>query len=248
MIRTEDIQNIMSAALLPMDGGDAVIVPTHCLFPGGQNVSISVKQGHGGGFTLTDEAQALAVVNEAGVELTPRQLHKASELAKHHTASFANGSFTLSGLTVEHLPAAIITLANLSQHWASELVCEHQIERHAELKAMVHHALSRIFPSKIIPDYEMLGQSNKRYSFDYCIPLSQDKFILVDTIGNHANAISSAFRRNYDVKNNANDNYRQEGVIENQPDWKIEDINILSEVLDGILPVESHLETLRKYA
>ncbi len=148
---------------------------------------------------------------------------------------------------MEQLPAGILTLANLSQQWASELIYDHEMAKSADFKNRAFDSLKLIFKS-VDKDFEMLGQSNTAYKFDYRVPLSNNHFMLVDVINNHPNSISSAFKRNYDVKKTANDNFMQEGIIENQQRWKGEDINILSDVFDGIVPIESNLEVLRRYA
>lgn len=248
MKSVEDIQKGLLAALPIRQSADTILVPTHCIFPGGQHVVVSIKQGHGGGFTVSDEAQAMAVINDASIDISPRQIHKAQELAKSYEASFSNGCFVISGVAVDCLPGAIVTLANLTQQWASELIYDHEVARGVELKVRVYDGLKRIFINNVDKEFEMIGQSNKPYKFDYRVKLPDDKFMLVDAINNHPIAISSAFQRNYDVKKSANDNYKQEGIIENQPTWKSEDLNLLGDVLDGIVNIESGLEPLRKYS
>ncbi len=242
------IQKKMMDALLIRQGSDAIVVPTHCIFPGGQLVAISVRQGHNGAFMLSDDGQAISVIHDACVDISHQQLSKAQELAKCYDASFVNGRFTLSGVFVDVIPAAIITLANLTQQWAAELIYHHEVAKDNALKVRVYDSLKRIFTNSVDKEFEMIGHSNKPYRFDYRVKIADDKFMLVDAINNHHASISAAFVRNYDVKENANDNYKQEGIIENQAAWKGEDLILLGDVLDGIVNIESDLDALRKYA
>ncbi len=168
-------------------------------------------------------------------------------MAKIYEASFSDHGFTIAGIREDQLPAAIFTLANLAQQWASELIYDHEQAKEAELKVRVFDNLKRIFTS-LDKDVEMIGESNKHYHFDYQAKLSSGKFMLIDTINNHPNAIASAFMRNADVRKAGNDNYIQEGIIEHQMFWKSEDLNLLNEVLDGVVPIESNLDALKKYA
>jgi hypothetical protein len=240
------IQKKMMDALPLRQSSNAVVVPTHCIFPGGQLGAVSVRQGHNGAFMLSDDGQAVSIIHDACVDISHQQLNKAQELAKSYDASFVNGRFTLPVLSVDTLPAAIITLANLTQQWACELIYHHEVAKDNALKLRVYDSLKRIFTNNVDKEVEMIGHSNKPYKFDYRVKIAGDKYMLVDAINNHHASISAAFQRNYDVKKNANDNYKQEGIIENQAAWKGEDLILLGDVLDGIVS-ESNLDTLRKY-
>ena len=69
MNNIEIIQKKLIDALPIRQGSDAIIVPTHCIFPGGQLVAVSVRQGHNGAFMLSDDGQATSVVHDACVEI-----------------------------------------------------------------------------------------------------------------------------------------------------------------------------------
>ncbi len=249
MILGHKIQSLLMEVLPIKESAEGVSVPTHCLFPDGQHVVLNVAKGHGEKFILTDDGQAYSVVKEAGIELSSRHISKASELARLYGADFSSGRFTLNGISLDQVPAAIFSLANLVQHWASGLILAHEAVKETQLKGQVYEKLAALFtPSVLDKEYEMLGESNKHYKFDYRVKLSTSNYMLIDVISNHPYSISSAFQRNYDVKKAANENYLQEGIIENQKGWKGEDINLLHDVLDGIVPLESDLQPLSKYA
>jgi hypothetical protein len=246
MNTVEIIQKKMMDTLPVRQVNGAIYVPTHCIFPGGELVVISVRQGQNGTFILSDDGQATSVIHNACINLSSQQIHKAQELAKAYDTYFTNGCFTLSGISLDILPVAIITLANLTQQWVSELIFHHETSKEIELKARVYDSLKRIFINNLDKDFEMIGHSNKPYKFDFRVKIDADKFMLVDAITNHHAAVSAAFQRNYDVRKNANDNYKQEGIIENQASWKGEDLILLGDVLDSIV-IEDNLDTLRKY-
>lgn len=131
MISGRIIQNLLGEALPVRDVGNIVCIPTQCMFPGGRHVVLSMNKGHGDRFILTDDGQALNIVKSAGIEMTNRQISKASELAMARGANFVKGCFTLNGVGFDQIPAAIFCLANLAQYWASDLILEHEPRRHA---------------------------------------------------------------------------------------------------------------------
>lgn len=249
MMTPQQIQNILMEALPVRKVGAGVRIPTHCLYPTGQHVVLYLAKGQDERFTLTDDGQALSVVSDTGLNLSKRQVTKTSETAAAFGSSFAGGSFTVQGIDAGQIPAAVFALANLVQSWASDLILEHEAAKEIQLKERVQEKLEHIFaPTSLDREFKILGESNTSYSFDYRVKLVSDRYMLIDVINNHGIAIASAFKRNYDVKKASNENYIQEGIIENQKSWKGEDLNLLHDVLDGIVPFESNLQALQKYA
>lgn len=225
-----------------VDGG--TLVTTQCLYPGGDGVSVVVSQG-AGGYRVSDDGAGWQALLAAGMEVSPSTHGKRARLIAEMMGVDFRGSFIADEIAVSQLGAAIVIVANASQRWVTDVLSERQRRVERDLRRLVSEQLARLFPKDRVRNQAPLsGATSKTYEFANIVTLP-NRLLIVEPVANHAGAIAATFLKLTDV-HNAHPDFPREVVIEDQDNWKSEDLAVLSEASDGIRDITKGLERLRE--
>lgn len=222
-----------------------IVVPTHCLYPGGDGVTVTVVQGEHT-FRVTDHGMGYSMLSLSGVDEPGRYSGRARKIAEERGLTFDNSTFFADEIDAGQLGAAILMVANASQQWVQDVLQDVSKRAERELRERVLDFVGRIFPAKDIQkDLSITGESTKAYQVTQAIKLTNDRMLLIETVTNHIGAIAPAYMKFSDL-GRAHQKWPREFVVEKKNQWKAEDLNVLGEVCDGIVDVESRLEPLKQ--
>jgi len=247
MMEEAKIQSCLDQVARCVKKGNGYVISTHCMYPSGEHVSIHINK-TGKEYFITDASSAFLEVLSYGIDVTKTHLKRAAILSDAIGAVFDKGEFSIRDVSESNLAAAILWLANFVQKWVGEISYDYEIKMEEQLKLQVNENLHKIFfKEKIKQNVALTGLSTKKYTVDNIVYLEQRKKpLIVDVIPNHHNAISASYLKHSDIKKNTSE-YIHEAIIDNHSVWKAENINVLSDVFDGVLKA-SNLDPLKKLA
>lgn len=223
---------------------DGIHVPTHCLFPGGDSVTVRVLLSKSG-YRVSDNGLGWTTLLSAGVDPSPSQMRSAHSIAFEAGVAFEKGEFVADELADDQLGAGILIVANSSQRWVAGVLGDIHRPVDRDLKRRLREGVGRIFsPDRIEQEKEVTGESTKRYVVAEYIQ-SAKGVLLIDPVTYHQNAIASAFLKFTDI-GRANPDWNRFLVVENLNVWKAEDVNVLSEASTSIIDIEAGLEPIRQ--
>lgn len=223
---------------------NGTLVTTHCLYPGGDGVSVVVGNGEGG-YRVSDDGTGWQALLAAGIEVLPSTHGKRARLiAQMMGLEFRGGSFIADEIAEAQLGAAIVIVANASQRWVTDVLSERQRRVERDLRRLVADQLARLFAKDHSTQAHLSGATSKTYEFANVVKLP-NRLLIVEPVTNHAGAIAATFLKLTDV-HNAHPDFPREVVIQDQDSWKSEDLSVLSEASDGIRDIARGLEPLRE--
>jgi hypothetical protein len=239
-------RSLASFAALRQDEG-GVAVATHCLYPGGDGVTVRVDV-EAAGYRVSDDGGGWTALLQAGIDPSPSQLRRAHAAAEDGGIAFRDGAFVADEIGESQLGAAILMVANASQRWARDVLDEQGRRVERDLKRRVFEQLRRIFPAAAIEqDRSIVGDSTKAYHIAQTVTLA-DRLLLIEPVANQANALAATFLKFSDI-GKAQPDWPRETIIQAKSRWKAEDLNVLAEVSDGVNDIDTGLESIRaKYA
>lgn len=211
---------------------EGVWVGTSCVLPHGEAISVLISQGKNG-YLVSDYSYTFSSIVTLGYEIQPSHYRRAKNLAKDFYINFDNGAFFIDSISEEQLASAILWIANTSQLWANEILSAEIKRQEKHIKQRILQIARSIVPEKrIISSYEVHGESNKSHTIDYAIETANENYLLLQSVTSNANSISSNFVKFHDIKRN-HPKYICEYITEGL--WKAEDLNLISDVGDGII-------------
>jgi hypothetical protein len=210
---------------------EGVWVGTSCLMPHGEGISILISEGRDG-YRVSDNSQALTTLFSLGYELHPSHFRRAKTLAERNSIEFDDGVFFTDGVLISQIAAAVLWIANTCQAWANEILSSEIKRQERQLKRFVYEVVKQFVPEKdIYSGFELHGESTKKHIVDYMVRID-DKRLILQTVANNPISIANNFVKFHDIKR-LDDKYLCEYVTEGK--WKSEDLNLMSEVSDGVI-------------
>lgn len=220
-------------------------VATQCLYPGGDAVAVTVL-GDQGRFRITDHGAGHAALQAAGVDNPGSFVRRATKLAEDRGLVFNDGQFLLDEVDAGQLGAAILLVANASQLWVQDVLIDVSRRVERDLRERVFDCAKQIFSAeRVVRDMALSGESTKSYTVTQVVRLAGERLLLIEALTHHPNAIAAQYLKFADI-GRAHTDWAREFVVEQRASWKAEDLNVLAEVSDGILDIETALEPLRR--
>lgn len=239
------IVNSLAPFATILRGDIGVTVATQCLYPGGDAVAVTVI-GDDGNYRITDHGMGYVALQTAGVDDPKNYVRRAARLAEERGLSFTNGQFVLDDVDGGQLGAAILIVANASQMWVQDVLNDISRRVERDLRERVFDFMKGIFTAERVQrDISLSGESTKTYQVTQAVKLAPDRYLLIEPLTNHPNAIAAQYLKFNDI-GRAHRDWPREFVVENRKEWKAEDLNVLAEVSEGILDIETKLEPLRQ--
>lgn len=222
-------------------------VSTSCLYPGGELVTLSIYKTSQGFCRVTDDANALETLVSYGVDINQSHIKQASHLAQARGMLFdtKRQQFSSSEVHISQLEAAIIFLSNTIQEFVGNITANISAEKERTLKNLLHDKLAneiRIPKHALTKDYELTGQSNKKYTFGNAIIIN-DISILIEAVSNHQNSIAPTYLKLQDVHERYPE-YKREAVISKPNEWSAPNYNIVRSVFDNINEFEKNISPM----
>jgi hypothetical protein len=239
-------RSLAGFSTLRQDGG-GVAVSTHCLYPGGDGVTVRVDV-ESAGYRVSDDGGGWTALLQAGIDPSPSQLRRAHSVAEDGGIAFDEGAFLADEIGESQLGAAILMVANASQRWVRDVLDEQERRVERDLKRRVLEQLKRLFPAHAIEqDRSIAGDSTKAYHIAQIVKLD-NRLLLIEPVANQANALAATFLKFSDIGKAHND-WPREAVIQGKSSWRAEDVNVLAEVSTGVTDIETGLDPIRsRYA
>lgn len=241
------INSVISQHRAVLRSGNVVRVPTTTVLPGGSIVDILVEESGGGLFRVSDASSALDAISDAGVMvLSSGDVRRANELAEKAGATFDGKSFYIDEVDASQLISAIVYTAEVARAWAQSTLESAMQARRVDASVRVEEKLGLIFtPAKVTKNFEVLGASSKKHTFDCAVRIQRDTFALFQVTSPAPNSIASTHLKFFDVAQSHGD-WPREAIVERLEDWASEDIALLSQAASHIRGLERDWSDLEK--
>lgn len=204
---------------------EGVLVQTQCLYQGGGVVRVLVRGGEDT-FYVSDEGYGVGEIEAAGA-----RVEDADKLLRHLLKplglSSVGGIIKAPPCNAKMLGYAIASVANASTISADWLFSHMKVKPPINFKENITRLLQAAFPATVHSG-KMTGGSNKEYTFEHIVFLSNDRKMIVDPVVHDMKSISSRVLANIDVRRANHENLEQRIVYNDAEDWSAEDLNILT--------------------
>jgi hypothetical protein len=205
--------------------GNAVVVPTHCLYLTNHIVQIYVEGGNGN-FVVHDNGGAIDQLRAmGGHDEHPLALMKSVVRRDGLNVSDLHRIYA-SNVSVDGLEGAISLVANASRDVADFLVARFRPHPRRPLGEELEMVLNLRFPALWRKEEVFIGQSKKQYRFDYSVELPRDRKLVIETVMPDASSINAAVVANLDVRN-AHPELMQRIVYDDADKWPVESLRLL---------------------
>ena len=246
---TDFIQSLMftGAPVLEL-GADPVRVETTTLLPGGALATLSVRRAPDG-YQVSDDGAGRSSMLALGVQdLTRGDARRANDIATARGISFDGQGFSIVGVSIDQLTAAIAYVADASRAWAVAAIDARSARHHVDLTDRAKARLQASLPGlQIDADRELVGISTKRHRFDLVVALPGDRLALFETITPAPASMAAAHMKFFDLMQ-AHVDWPREAVVESLADWASEDLAVMQQVSSHVRGVESQWSDLQALA
>lgn len=222
--------------------GDSVRIHTHCLYPDGTGVAVSVKRAGEDAWIIDDEGGAWSVLREHFFEPSPRSAKKRSEkISADSGVHFDGVRWALSHLSHGQLVGGILSVANASQSWAIRMMGE-TTTRHADHieKDLLKRLTETFGGDKIVVDPSIRGL-NKTHELSASVALSNNRIAVFEVVTPYPASFYPAYTKFSDIRSAKKHPDYLEIVIDDSPMWKAEDISLLRSVSNSVIDIRNGL-------
>jgi len=211
------------------------------LYYGGDWVVVEITLNSDKTFQINDKGCAItnaqAIINDFDNINVNKFLTSVSEDYALNVSK-ANSLF-LSDIKSEQLYSAISEIASASVELSKRIIEKGFEQSKRKIHNLVENKLMDIFKGdykdKVTKDYELLGQSSKRYCIPFCINDSVKRYI--EPVANNTNAIAVSHTKFYDIGKSPE--YKREIVIDSFDNWETPNIDLLKPICESITPYNS---------
>ena len=223
IIKVEDLSNNHYNVHLPVlyYGGDWVVIE---VIAGKKTFRINDK-----GFAILN---AQSIINNFDNVNYSRTL---GNIAKEYGIEASKtGVLSLKDVSHDQLYSAISFIANASQKLSNSLIESLILQDTKRINDLVAHRLKEIFKEnykqKVIIDYEVLGNSSKKYNIPFCI--DNDVKRLIEPLNNNAISIASLHTKFFDIGKDFH--HSREIIIDEFDKWDTPNIELLKPICEKI--------------
>lgn len=206
-----------------LDGG--FHVPTQCLYPSNNGVSVVVRGG-GDSFIVSDEGGALNEIRGSGIGVRPSDRQVRAVVAQQGL-KVRDGVIYAPPVPLDAVAAAILIVANASKEMADWGLDHLRFSVPRNFRADLAELLERRFNDNMKADQPVVGASNKPHKFGHVIYLPHSEKILVDPVVNDSSSINARVVANLDVKMVGDRKTKQVIVYDDRLKWSASDLNLL---------------------
>ena len=144
------------------------------------------------------------------------------------------GVLSLRDINSDQLYSAIAFVASASQKLSNSIIETSIVQDTKRIHDLVSHKLKSLFKSdykkKVITNYEVLGNSSKKYNIPFCIDNDVKRFI--EPLSNNAIAIASLHTKFFDI--GKNNRHSREIVIDEFNNWDTPNIELLKPICEKL--------------
>jgi hypothetical protein len=238
------IQSALSEIFEVHSVNESSVVTTQCLYPSGSFVQVTVRGGEHT-FYVSDEGMAVQEIESAGaVPSSPDRMIQ--PIAASFGLLVSKGKIMSQQCSLSDLGLNIALVANASRSAAEWFFDTLKVRQDEKFKAIVSHFLRAKFHSAVQSGV-LTGVSNKTHKFDNIIYLRDHRKLVVDSVVNDHNSISSRMVANWDLRSANHSGIEQRIVYDDRDKWKAEDLNILSAAAT-LVPYSKAWDVLSKFA
>jgi hypothetical protein len=225
------VRDVVADALAKWPGssedGSRVIVPTHCLYPSNDAVSVVVEGGTDT-FSVHDDGGALEELDGAGgIVSYPIAIMRAATRRLGVEISDAGVIFAPLA-TGKDLTATIVIVANASKYAAHRLIDSMRPRPRRNFRLELLRLLEAEFGRVKLQRESAVAGAHKAHKFDFIVQVGEHRQLLLDGVSPEATSINAAVVAHLDVKQAKIPNMLQRIVYDDEEKWKAEDLSLLS--------------------
>lgn len=236
--------------------GNAVAVPTHCLYPTNKAVSVLISGGPRE-CVVSDNGGALDELTACGLTEFVTESFKlhVSSVCKGRGVRYSNGHIVSPPVPLEGLPTALAMVANTSSevaHWGLRSL---KPRRKRSLRSEISRILGHYFSAEqILAQEHITGHSTRRYPIDWVIRMSSSAKVLIDMVLPEPSSINAKAIAHMDIRGISHlPNSASEGHFEtflaydDEDEWKSSDLSLLK-MAGRLVPLKTFDRSISKLA
>ncbi len=181
------------------------------------------------GFAILNAQSIIPNFNDVNYTRTLRSIAK-----EYGIEASKKGILSLKDISIDQLYSAISFVANASQKLSNSLIETSIVQDTKRIHDLVAHKLKNLFKEKykqkVLIDYEVLGNSSKKYNIPFCIDNDVKRFI--EPLNNNAISIASLHTKFFDIGKNSH--HTREIIIDEFNKWETPNIELLKPICEKI--------------
>lgn len=238
----EGLSNLINVRI----SGDRIIVTTHCTYPSGSLIDISVILGRSVA-VVTDYGGAYSEILSAGIPSYPsdRQLQS---LFYEQGLSFKNGIISAHKVPFTALPVAILLVANAGKELTHKVYLEAKAEIKRDFRKSLREMLSLTFKDVKISHDEKLVGKYKRHNFTNVVHLDRGRQMVVDPVYPDDTSINTRIISHLDLKQANEPKYIQRIVYDDEDKWNPDMFSLLGMAEVPLVRFSQSSELLKRAA
>lgn len=212
----------------PLQMAEFAVVPTMLTYPSNSAVMIYVEGGRVS-FLLSDGGGATDVLAGAGGHRVDgiSLLRDFCRSTDFHVSPKGWIS-TEQPVSQSEFLGTLCTLAQHSKDAAAMLLRHFKPHRDSDFRQELEDELDRRFRNHLSKRGHLVGQSNKRQTFDFLLRLTGGRVLALDAVVPESGSINSALVAHMDVRAAGRRDVEQMIVYDDRENWKSSDLALLS--------------------
>ena len=204
----------------------AVVFPTHCLYPSSAAVTVSVFGGKSQ-VVVTDGGGAISELRSHNREVSNPDRFL-TRFCRDKGLIARQGQIMSQMLEPDQLEAAIVMVANASASAARVGFDKFKPKVKRDLKGALHAVLDDVFQGEAIKrEGRLTGKSTRSYVFDSLISLDGGRILAVDAVFKDTSSINARTIAHLDVKNTGDESIIQSIVYDDSDQWEASNLNLM---------------------
>lgn len=217
----EGLNNLLSVRL----SGDRIRVTTHCTYPSGGFIDISVILGKGTA-VVTDDGGAYSEILGAGIQNYPSD-RMLQSIFFEQGLSFKNGIISAFKVPFDALPVAILLVANACKELTHKVYLEAKAEIKRDFRKSLQDMLILTFKDVRIEHNKKIVGKYKRHNFTNVVHIDRERRMVVDPVFPDDTSINTRIISHLDLKQANNQNYLQSLIYDDEDDWNPDMFSLL---------------------
>lgn len=216
---------------------------THCTYPSGGLVEVSVLIGRGAAI-VTDDGGAYSEILSAGIQSYPsdRQLQS---IFYQQGLSFKNGVISAFKVPFDALPVAVLLVANACKELTHKTYLEAKAEIKRDFRKSLQQMLSLTFGDvKITHNTKIVGKY-KRHNFTNVVHLDRERRMVVDPVFPDDTSINTRIISHLDLKQANKPQFLQRLVYDEEDNWNPDMFSLLGMAEVPLIKFSQSVEMLK---
>jgi hypothetical protein len=227
MMDDQFIERSIKDLVKPFQMEPFTVIPTFMTYPSNAAVMVYVEGGtrH---FTLSDGGGAVGVLNgSGGYRVDGLSILKQHCQSTEFYTTNRGWISTRKPVDQNSFTSVVSLIAQFSFEASVNLLKQFKPEKHSDFRVDLERDLDRRFKDHMSRKGHLVGNSNKKQTFDYIIRIPGDRIIAIDAVVPDASSINSALVAHLDLKATGRRDIGQMIIYDDRQKWKSSDLVLL---------------------